>query len=388
MFEDKTFAALMDKARTYMPPDEDTSEGTVMYDCASPVCMLLAEGYADLTLLVKQVTMVTATGHYLDDHAAPYNVIREGAKPYIYEFIRNYSGKESLVGQRFFAEDNYYSIVEINGELYVQCDTPGTGVARLAEGTAIVPVYNIMGLSLAKVGAVYQYPTDEPNDDEFREELQDAVADPAENANTSQVRKWAKDFKCDYGGIKNAMVYKTSIYDEEHNKIIGSMPNNVTVFLNVDNMENEAEIVSAFQEYIDPVREGHGEGKGIIGTVYAVYPLKTAGISISCTIYKSGTVDDERLKNDIQNVVNEYFSKLVDERPNSETYLYLYRTNLQAVIETVDGVAQCEDMSINGNQKNIKLYARMRPMILSPDDITVNSLSEGGNEDDFDIYQG
>lgn len=388
MFEEKTFEKLMEKAKTYAPKDIDTSVGSVMYDNAAPLCMLLAEAYIDLSLLSEQVTMVTATGRYLDEHAAPYNIKRDSAKPYIYEFVKEYSGSESLVGQRFFAEDNYYTIVDINGELFVQCETAGTGVARLAVGTAIVPVYNITGLSSARVGEVYQYSSDEPTDEEFRMELQDAVADPAENANTAQIRKWAKDFKCDYGGIKNAMVYKTSIYDEEQNRIIGSMPNNVAIFLNVDKLENEAEIVAAFQEYIDPHREGYGEGEGIIGTVYSVYPLQSADISISCTIYKNSTVDDDTLKTSIQNAVNAYLEKLVDERPNSETYIYLYRTNLQAVIENVEGVAQCEDMNINGNPKNIKLYARMRPVISSANDITISSLSEGGNEDDFDIYEG
>ena len=47
MFEDKTYKNLMAKCMSYAPEDIDTSEGSVMYDVAGPLCMLLAENFAD-----------------------------------------------------------------------------------------------------------------------------------------------------------------------------------------------------------------------------------------------------------------------------------------------------------------------------------------------------
>ena len=55
VFEDKTYKNLIAKCMSYAPEDIDTSEGSVMYDVAGPLCMLLAENFADLSLLNEQM---------------------------------------------------------------------------------------------------------------------------------------------------------------------------------------------------------------------------------------------------------------------------------------------------------------------------------------------
>ena len=85
MFEDKTYKNLMAKCMSYAPEDIDTSEGSVMYDVAGPLCMLLAENFADLSLLNEQMKIPTMTGEYLRSKAEEYNVKINSATPWIYK---------------------------------------------------------------------------------------------------------------------------------------------------------------------------------------------------------------------------------------------------------------------------------------------------------------
>ena len=263
MFEEKTYKKLLAKCMSYAPNGIDTSEGSVMYDVAAPLCMLLAEAYADLSLLNEQVKIPTMTGEYLSAKAEEYNVKINSATPWIYKYV--YEGGDVCAGDRFFADGYYYTInaIDEDGGLYLECETAGTAVPKLAVGTRVIPAYTIPGLTLSQAGEVFRYPTDDDTDEEIRSNLQEALAQPSENANVAQVKKWAKDFEISGGikPIKASIVYACSVYDEKINVVIKNIPNNVLIFLNVDDNYDESEVVEEFQEYIDPDRLGFGEGK-------------------------------------------------------------------------------------------------------------------------------
>ena len=251
MFEDKTYKNLMAKCMSYAPEDIDTSEGSVMYDVAGPLCMLLAENFADLSLLNEQMKIPTMTGEYLRSKAEEYNVKINSATPWIYKFV--YEGADVYVGDRFFADGYYYIINGIDdndNSLYIECETVGTAVPKLAKGTAVIPVYPIQGLKLSEVGDVFRYPKDADTDEQIRSNLQKALAQPSENANVAQVKKWVEEFEYKDGAkpIKSAIVYACATYDKKTGLLSKDIPNNVLIFLNVDENYNNDDVVNDIQE--------------------------------------------------------------------------------------------------------------------------------------------
>ena len=391
VFEDKTYKNLMAKCMSYAPEDIDTSEGSVMYDVAGPLCMLLAENFADLSLLNEQMKIPTMTGEYLRSKAEEYNVKINSATPWIYKFV--YEGADVYVGDRFFADGYYYIINGIDdndNSLYIECETVGTAVPKLAKGTAVIPVYPIQGLKLSEVGDVFRYPKDADTDEQIRSNLQKALAQPSENANVAQVKKWVEEFEYKDGAkpIQSAIVYACATYDKKTGLLSKDIPNNVLIFLNVDENYNNDDVVNDIQEYIDPDRLGYGEGKGVIGTIYNVYSLVTIDISISAKLYVQSSifsnVDVDEIKSVILEKLNNYFDSLVDT--SSGDYIYIYIDNLKAEIQDIDGIDNCENLLLCGGSKNIKVAIFKRPHISSNSAISINVVTQEVNPDDIEEY--
>ena len=379
MFEEKTFDNLMRKAMSYAPEWADTSEGSVFYDVAGPLCMLLTEAYIDLQLLQEQVKLSSATGSWLDDKAEEYGIKREQSTPWIYRLV--YEGATISIGERFFAEGYYYfvSAMDEDGNLYIECETAGLSVPKLPVGTAVVPVYTIEGLTKAQVGEVFRYATDTETDDELRARLQETLAQPSENANVAQVINWATEFE----GVNNVKVYGRSTYSPERDVITKGVPNNVAIFIGAEKGYTESDVVRDFQKYIDPDMEGYGEGVGIIGTIYAVYALVPVDIIIDCTVHLKTSVygfsaDVDEIKSMICERLTGYFSELVDNADGE--YLYIYNDNVKAELQELEGFTSCENLTMGGSSKNLKIPSYKRPVI-SKDNITVEIVMEDTDND-------
>ena len=384
VFEDKTYKNLIAKCMSYAPEDIDTSEGSVMYDVAGPLCMLLAENFADLSLLNEQMKIPTMTGEYLRSKAEEYNVKINSATPWIYKFV--YEGADVYVVNTCTVTN----IADRKSRQMLHRAKKQNPDAVVSKGTAVIPVYPIQGLKLSEVGDVFRYPKDADTDEQIRSNLQKALAQPSENANVAQVKKWVEEFEYKDGAkpIKSAIVYACATYDKKTGLLSKDVPNNVLIFLNVDENYNNDDVVNDIQEYIDPDRLGYGEGKGVIGTIYNVYSLVTIDISISAKLYVQSSifsnVDVDEIKSVILEKLNNYFDSLVDT--SSGDYIYIYLDNLKAEIQDIDGIDNCENLLLCGGSKNIKVAIFKRPHISSNSAISINVVTQEVNPDDIEEY--
>lgn len=373
--ENNSFEQILDRTlNNDLLVNLDKREGSVIYNTLAPLCLELAEAYAQLDILQEQTYLLTATGTNLDNRAYDYGIVREQAtqaqrigefKKYKIdsetgEFVYNYEyvgenqgdydydaetqtyeyvganqgdyvkGDKVLidmdipVGSRFYVPDNQNIIYEyiglIEGHKILQCESAGTGGNEHLG--AIFPVNPITDLIQANIVDTYKYGQDEEDDESLRKKCLDSINDIAFGGNISDYIQRVNAID----GVGNTKVFPAwnrnggvllSIVDPSFNPITNTFAENL-------------------KEQIDPTEyTGQGYGFAPIGHYVTITtPVEdTVDVSLDVTLESGveiGTVYDE-----IKGYIQDYFLN-VRKNFGQDNTLAIYRARI------IEAVLQCD----------------------------------------------
>ena len=320
LFEDKTYEKLLQTCINKAPKGIDTKQGSIFYDSCAAKCLLLAEIYADLDIVIEGCHIYSAVGQDLDDCAADHSVKRN--EPISLKCRAVFVGTTPAPGSRFFCNDVFFTLKDnlfelypnddellAGGNLYIEAEVAGAKGNVVKEGDALVPYTDVEGLISATVGEIIVLGADEENDESLRERLQNKIGGPSENGNKHHYKTWCEE--CE--GVGFAKIFPlVRIVDDA---IQTGVPNWVTGVLLTDTgraVENVT--VELVQEYIDPNQLGLGEGVANMGAHFAAQKAveRLLDISVSVELVSSTyTLDD--VKKDFSERLTDYLKNIALE---------------------------------------------------------------------------
>ena len=320
LFEDKTYEKLLQTCIDKAPKGIDTKQGSIFYDSCAAKCVLLAEIYADLDLVIEGCHIDSAVGQDLDDCAKDHSVTRN--PPISLKCRAVFVGTTPAPGSRFFCNDVFFTLKDnlaelypnddellAGGNLYIEAEITGTEGNVVKEGDALVPYTDVEGLISATVGEIIVLGADEEDDDSLRERLQNKIGGPSENGNKHHYKTWCEE--CE--GVGYAKIFPLVRITD--NVIRTGVPNWVTGVLLTDAGRAVGNAtVELVQEYIDPDQLGLGEGVANMGAHFAAEKAVELDFDVSVSVeLANSSYALEDVKNDLSERLTDYLKSLALE---------------------------------------------------------------------------
>lgn len=344
-----TYDYFINEALSKVPEDIDKREGSIIFDALAPACYQLSSYILQLKKVVLESFVQTASGRYLELKAEEFGLIRIEATKALARgrFTKNDGSPMGLSkGIRFstIGDDPVYFYIDeatdIQGEYFLIAETPGT-VGNRYTGS-LLPVDHLNGLGSATLIEVTIPARDVETDDELRQRILAVNSDIAFGGNVADYIR----FTTAIDGVGACQIYP-----------VWAGGGTVLVVI-VDNAYDSASetLIDKVQEAIDPK---HEEGRGIapIGhTVTVKAPDKLmVDVSFKLTPLHGFTV--EQLQGTLFEAIENYFLGLRKKWgviQEDYTYqLWVFRSQLISVLMNVPGVANVQDLTLNGEGKDL-----------------------------------
>ena len=242
---------------------------------------------------------------------------------------------ESGGGIQFYATQT----VQITGEgdVPVTCRQDGTAGNLPAHSVTQMPV-TIQGIASCDNPAPMSGGYDEEDDAAYYERYLLKIRTPATSGNIYHYQSWALEVS----GVGAVKVFP-----------LGHGANTVDVVL-VDSTGQPApeDLVGQVQDYIDPSSTGRGEGQAPIGAQCYVEAAAKKEISISATVSKLNTAEEENITAGIKAAVTAYLAEIVFRQD------YVSFARITDRILDVEGVLDLENLTVNGGTGNVAVGER------------------------------
>lgn len=250
---------------------------------------------------------------------------------------------ESDTGLMFATLNDVVSNTGIE-DIPVYCTTAGA-IGNIPVGAITKIPVTIDGLAtvINNVEAIGGY--DDESDESLRARYYEDLQLPIVSGNKNHYRKWALEV----AGVKDVKV-----------KSLWAGDNTVKVIiLDEETLIAGEDLIKSVQNYIDPyeldedgnkVGWGEGNGEAPCGAYCTVASATPKEITISANIAVKTGYDFETVKQNIENVLKDYFKEIAF----SDDLLVSY-TQISADILKAEGIKDHAGMLINGSNDNIKL---------------------------------
>lgn len=298
--------------------------------------------------VVLESFVQTASGQYLDLKGIEVGIERIQATKAIVrgKFLKqDGTAMEIPLGDRFSSVgDNsmVYVVTEkiASGEYLLTCQTEGTkGNHYLG---ILLPLGNYTDLMEATVNEITIPARDVETDDELRQRILSAQSDIAFGGNVADYIR----FTTAIDGVGACQIYP-----------VWAGGGTVLVVI-VDNAYDSASetLIDKVQEAIDP---RHEEGRGVapIGHTVTVKAPERLMVDVSFKLTPLHGFTVEQLKDTLTEAIENYFLSLRKKWgiiQEDYTYqLWVFRSQLISVLMNVPGVANVQDLTLNGEEKDL-----------------------------------
>ncbi len=348
MFEDMTFAALLDAGKRQVSDDVLKSEGSLVYNAIAALAYELEKLYIQADWIMKQADPAKADYENLVTLAAARAVYPAEAT---HAQVRMKADAAVPVGSRFsLSAYNYVVLEEMTDHTYnyrMQCEEAGSGPNELRG--ELVAIDYVDGLSSAAITELLVAGKDADGRDELYYKYLDSFKENSFGGNIAEYKERLMSFD----GIGGAKIYPA-----------WNGPGTVkAVLIGADYAPVSEYLIQEIQEAMMPVP---AEGYGIAPIGHTVDIASAIGVSIAITTnvtFRPG-YSWATLRTKIEDAVKNYLLSIRKEWPDGEALdkstIYISRT--EAAILDVNGVLDVSETAINGMAANL---------VLEPDQIPV-----------------
>ncbi len=353
MFEDYTYERLLEDVLSNAPEGIDTRQGSIFFDSVSGILLKVAKLYTDLDLIMKLVSVVTATGEALDTRASEYGLTR--LAPTRAKYYATFEGVVPKIGERFYIDGQYFMLKQNleTGLYYFEAEIAGIGGNEIYNNTPAVPVNNINGLISATFGMVYENGTDAEDDESLRGRVQEKIAGPAENGNKQHYKTWCESID----GVGLARIFP-----------LWNGPNTVkAVLIDSTGQPCSAEKVAEVQNYIDPAENGYtatvdgktyivgdglGEGVANLGAHFTAVGANPFVISVTFKAELSSGATEDTAEREAAEAIEEYLRELVLTTTNVAD-IVIRISVVGAILSKLQSLLDYSELRLNGENHNI-----------------------------------
>ena len=354
-----TYDYLMSLALSLVPDDRDKRQGSVIYDALAPFCQLLAAGALQLRSFYTQTYAVTATGEDLDNRVAEQGLSRYAAtyavkkisfaddkgNPVVVPLRSRFSTTSSTNPVNYTVTAQYTEGgISVPGTYEATCEE--TGIIGNQYSGDMINITFIQGLASAYLSTTLVPARDEETDDELRERYFEALNQKAFGGNIADYRTKVEDIS----GVGAVQVYPTwngggtvklSIVDPSYGPC-------------------SDEFVSSVQDTVDPqINSGKGLGLAPIGHYVTVVTPQEVTISVSANIALESGYSIGQVETAVNTALSDHIHSLretwADGNDNNEYNCDVFVAKVTAAIIAVAGIANVQNVKLNGDTKDILL---------------------------------
>lgn len=259
---------------------------------------------------------------------------------------------ESESGVQF--ESRELKVVYKDSLVYVEAINAGSS-GNLPQGCITQMPVTIQGIGAIINDLEMAGGYDDENDNDLRQRYYEFLQIPATCGNKYHYIAWAKEVD-GVGGAKCIPCWQ------------GKNTVKVVVIGN-DCKPADETLIESVQSYIDPNKNGYGEGTAPVGAVCTVVSAEKIVINISVNINLASNVEDEEAtKEDIYEKLDSYIRSLAF-KSNRVSY-----GRAGATILDCEGVIDYDSLEINGQKGNIEI-GEYEVAVLNEVNVNVNSIS-------------
>lgn len=346
MYENYTYEYILNSILnriTAFDPSIDIREGSAMWYAVAPVASELAIAYTNCDAIHKESFVGTASREGLyracEDIGLDTNQFEANSGVFLGHFDAEVTiGSRWACGDYIFGVTSKVGTVTIDGVVYQQyrltCETKGSHTQYTIGNLRPITEYGSNSVAVAVLDECVIAGADEAIDEKVRETYFKYIAEKSEGGNVAQYNQWLSEFD-GIGGQKIVPTWNGA--------------NTVKVAIIDENKEAPtSELVATVQEYLDPNKEGLGEGKAPIGAVVTVVGGTNAYIDVRATItLASATADTSDISDNLRN----YFRKIAFEKTTINIY------EVASVILASASVADVNDVRIGRYVNGSTSYA-------------------------------
>lgn len=343
-YEDQTYDVILERMIRRVEelhPDLDTREGSLIFNALAAGAMEGALYFAELDNTRDQSFVKTASRDYIfraceqigmdtERFNATHGVFKGEFNVRVPIGSRwNYDLYNFVVDEELASKNDYFTY-------RMTCETEGSE-ANYITGSLSPITDSPNNLTHAEIVECLVTGEDELTDDEIRDEYFKIVGSTASDGNVAQYERWCEEFP----GIGH---YKIFPLRTKHG---GELSATVTIaILNGDNRRPSGELVTSFQNYLDPGNTGMGDGVAPIGAkVNVEYGIEQA-INIT---FKATLAEGVETPPSVDDVLTEYFKEVAVKK---EVISYM---SIGAVILSIDGIESISDLTLNGSAADVKV---------------------------------
>lgn len=340
--EEFTATSILSRLLSRVSDDLDKREGSIIYDALAPAAWEMASIYRLLFSAYDEAFISTATGVSLDRRVEEMGITRRDATKAVCKGeFKNSAGSyfDITVGDRFSSLDPYMAIT------YVAIEQISTGIYRLeavdagSEANhylgAISPITHISGLGSAVITEILIPGEDTESDEDLRARYLSFIQNEMQDGNVAQYQYWADN----YDGLGRVKIFP-----------LWNGANTVKVsILDADNSSASSELISSFQNYLDPDSEGLGNGVAPIGAKVTVTTATDKIINIAGKIKVSEGYLFSDVNTTVEGLLTSYFGG------NAYDKSKVYYMEVGAVILSAEGVSSLSELTLNEGTSDITL---------------------------------
>lgn len=334
---------ILQKLLDALPDSYQKTVGFPTYDLLAAAALRMEGTDEEVAAMRASLDPENLTGSDLDRYIFPRSGIERRQATFA-EGIVHVTGTGTVQQGDLFASGGGVAFqaaqtvtVTGEGDVPVICRSDGVAGNLPAHSITQMPV-TIQGITACDNPEPMTGGYDEESDAEYYARHLLKVRTPPTSGNVYHYQSWALEV----AGVGHAKVFP-----------LGHGANTVDVVLVDSNGQPApAELVQTVQEYIDPGSTGEGAGEAPIGAQCYVSAASEKSISVSASVTKLDTADEESVTAAIQDAVSAYLASIVFQQD------YVSFGQIAAAILDAPGVLDFENLQINGGTANISVGER------------------------------
>lgn len=347
MYEKYSFEELLENMLNYVVENSgtvDTREGSIIHDALAPAALEMMNMFMEMNAIMNDTFADTASREYLIRRCAERGIIPE---PSTKAILKGEFNTSVPIGSRFSLEDLNYVVTEkiTDTTFKMQCETTGV-IGNTYFGT-LIPIQYINGLETAKLTELLIPGEDEEDTEVLRKRYFQTFDTKA------------------FGGNKKDYIQKTNaIAGVGATKVTPVWNGGGTVLLTIiDSKYDKATqtLIQTVKNTIDPTPYGTGSGLSPIGHVVTVRTVDEVHIRITTSITFDPSYTFERVKEIIEELMNDYLLSLRKVWASSDE-LIVRISQIETKLLSVEGVIDVTNTKINGKAENLNLNEYQIPI--------------------------
>lgn len=315
----------------------DTREGSVIHDALSPAALEFQNLFMELNALLNDTFADTASRDYLILRCAERGLTPEEAT---HAILKGEFNINVPIGSRFSLNELNYTVTEKISDCVfkLQCET--TGIIGNSYFGTMIPIEYIEDLETCTLTELLI-----PGEDE-------------EDTEALRQRYFASFDTRSFGGnIKDYLDKTNAINGVGATKVVPVWNGGGTVLIVIiDSTYRKATqtLLNDVKNKLDPVPYGTGEGLAPIGHVVTVKTVNEITINITSTITFDPSYTFERVREQIENTLNEYMLSLRKTWSTSPN-LIVRISQIETRLLNIEGIIDITNTRINGKYNNLEL---------------------------------